>query len=272
MQGNVLNGGLVLSSEYGLILTDMKDFEGTSLFSMDSSRARIQKLDGQLWFMNSDGQSVYYSDQKKQHSLCRMPIGTMREQQILDKPCCYLQLHEEWIYYLDEISQRLCRCLKDGRHDQVIVDEKVLCFLIYNGQILYSTPLGLKRCDLSGLAKEQWIDRAGTFMQVISDRLVFADTFHDNILTLVDLISGSISAMEDIQVTSMNHDGQYLYCVNGRHERSIYRVDPIQQRAIRIVADRADYLHIIHDNLMYFSNKHWYQMSLNGGESIKISI
>lgn len=272
MQGNVMNGGLVLLTDYGLLLTDMRNYEGTSLLSMDASYSRIMRLDGQLWFMNADDQFVFYSDQKKQHSLCRLSIATMREQQILDKPCSYLQMHEDWIYYLDERSSRLCRCLKDGKREQIIVDEIVWSYLIHKEQLYYSTPNGLKRCDLSGAAKEHWLEKSGTFLQMVHDKLVFADASQNNILTFVDLANGNTTGLETIQVAGMVYDGQYLYCANGAHERSIYRVDPIQLRAIRILADRADYLHITHDHLVYFSSSHWHQMPLHGGESTKISV
>ncbi|MBH5320059.1 DUF5050 domain-containing protein [Paenibacillus sp. GSMTC-2017] len=270
MTGNIPNGGLVLQVRDHLIVTDVKSYSGTRLLSIDSNETKQKATDSLLWYMNTDGIAVYYSNQRKGHALYRLLIDSMSDELLLNKPCGHIVLHKDWIYYIDENSQHLYRCHMNGQEDRVVVKDKIWSFVLVNGKIIYSTPMGIKMCDESSSSHELITDATGYLLIRVGERIAFSNQKGNDALTLMGLDGSHPVTVDGIQAASLNTDGEYIYCTNALNNRSIYRVDPISLRNIRISGQSADYLHIFRNTLYYCSDHEWYQLSLSGGEATKI--
>ena len=260
MDYNLLNGGLILNVAGNLIISDIKNY---------TTRFRTE-TDGMFWFMNTDGGSVYYSDQKRCNALCMMDIDRQKEEVVLDKPCYGLVLNNDWLYYINENDKKVYRCLKNGRSETKIIDAEVGCFIIEEECIFYSTPQGIYTSTESGSDREKLSDSLASSMLFINEKLVFSDKNKHNVLTILDLNSDNVNRVDGIAPSSMNTDGRYIYCANRLNERSIYRVEPEKGNSIRICGESAEFLHVI-DNELYFCIYHeWHRMSLAGGQPEKV--
>lgn len=270
MNANIQNGGLVLQADDRLLLTDIKGGTGAYMLRIHTDEPAQVISPGLLWDMNVDGEAVYYSDQRRRHAVFRLELGTLREELIMSKPCCQLQLRGDWLYYIEESSQRLYRRRLDGREEQAVAEEKVWGYVWAEGRLYYSTPRGIKCGDSDGSYHELITDAAGFQLLHVGGRLVFPDQKRQDTLTLMDTDGSHSVALDGIQTASLNTDGEYVYCANALNNRSIYRVDTASGRSIRISGDSADYLHVAGDSLYYCHDREWYRLPLAGGEATRI--
>ncbi|MCR2803401.1 DUF5050 domain-containing protein [Paenibacillus soyae] len=273
MTANIQNGGLVLRVEDRLLLMDNKEFSGTKLLREDAESGRWAAetfTDDLLWDMNADGDSVYYSDQRNRHAVYRLELRTNRKELLIDKPCCQLRLQGGWLYYIEESSERLYRSRLDGKGEQPVAEDKVWSYVCSNDRIYYATPRGIQTCDMSGSRHEKVTDATGYMLIEVGDLLAFPNHHRDGTLTFVAKDGSDAAEIGAIQTASLNTDGEYVYCSNALNNRSIYRVDPVSLRSIRISGDSADYLHLIGQALYYCSGREWHRLPLGGGEACRI--
>ncbi len=260
MDYNLLNGGLILKVGEGLVVSDIKS--STTIFN--------SRVNGMFWFMNFDGNSIFYSDQKRDNSLNRIDLREQREILLLDKPCYGVVLYKDFLYYINENDRKLYRCMINGRNEARIIDEQVEGFILEQGCIFYSTPQGIRSCSETGSQRETISDIPASKLVLIGERLVFSHKGRQHVLTIMDLNTGNANIVQAVAAASINTDGTYLYCANRLNGKSIYRIDPEHYSSIRICSESADYLHIIEKELYFYANSQWCRMSLMGGQAEKI--
>lgn len=265
MDYNLLNGGLVLKENNKLIISDIKNL--TTVYGS----AFEAKTEGMFWFMNFDGNSVFYSDQKRHHALCRMDFQNQREEFVVSaKPCYGLCLKQDWLYYINENDRKVYYCLTNGKSETKLIDEQVESFILEAGKIYYTTSQGIWTCSERGTEKEAVNDVAASTLLLLGEKLVFTDKHKQHLLIILDLHTNSTEIVDGMAVSSMNTDGRYLYCTNRLNDNSIYRIDPEQGNSIRICGESAEYLHVIENELYFCIEREWYKMSLDGGKPRKI--
>lgn len=260
MDYNILNGGLVLKVDGRLIISDMKSYRTVC----DS------ETEGMFWFMNFNGTSIFYSDQKKNNALCRMDVTAKREELILDKPCYGLLLYKDWLFYINEDDHKIYRCLTNGKSEAKVTDEETGSFILEEDCIFYTTPQGIKTCNKEGNNRETVSDADASVLILIDKNLGFPDKKKLYAVTLLDLNTNKTKIVEHMASASMNTDGRYLYCTNRLNGKSIYRVDPEQGTSLRICGESAEYLHVIDNELFFCINREWHRLPLAGGQYEKI--
>lgn len=271
MNGNLQNGGLILKAGDSLFITDIKNYSGTYSLDRANDQAMPIHYEGLFWFMNEAGNFLYYSDQLKGNVLCKLDIVKQSSEILLDKPCYLLQRHEDWIYYIHEEDHRLYRCATNGKRDMQLIDEHVESFLLYEGQIYYATPSGIKRSRESGEDIERISELATSSLIGIGSKLCFPDPQNRHRLTLLDVESHTVTMVDNMDALSISTDGRYIYCANRLNEGSIYRVDPVHGGSIRICGENADFLHVLDNDLYFCSGREWHRLSLFGGEAETIT-
>lgn len=260
---NRQNGGLVLKASGTLFLSDLQEYQGTHMLSSSSSTM----LDGVFWFMSHEHPYVYYSDQKREHALCRLDLLQARTEVINKVPCYSPILHKGWIYYINENDRKLYRCTMQGEQESLVLDEQVESFLFLNEEIYYTTGQGIKKSDEAGTGRQKLSETKALNLIAWGAYLVFSDLEKQHTLTLLNTMDGSVVALEEIQATSINATERYIYCTNRINNHSIYRMDPITKSSIRICGESGDYLHILEDQLYYLHHGEWRRISLTGGEA-----
>lgn len=271
MNGNLQSGGLILKAGEALFITDIKNYSGTYYLDSENAQAEPIHYEGLFWFMNETGHFLYYSDQLKGNALCKLDITKQYTEVLLDKPCYQPLRYEDWIYYIHEEDRHLYRCATNGTRDSKLIGEQVDSFLLYEGQIYYATPNGIKRCSETGEAREQISECITSMVIRIGTKLCVADTKNRHRLTIFDIESHTTTTIDNMEALSISTDGRYLYCANRLNEGSIYRLDPLYGGSIRICGDSADYLHVVENNLYFCSGREWYVISLLGGEAEPIT-
>lgn len=263
MNGNIHNGGLVLQVRDGLWITDIEQYTGTRKLHEDKAIA----LDGLCWFMNEQNGYLYYSDQKRGHSLNRMQLDGQLAKVLIEEPCYGILLDGDWLYYINEQSRRLYRCTVEGKHAARLIDDQIDCFVLNGDYIFYSTPQGIHRCGQAGGDRETLAEAAASMLIVIGDQLVFADRLNHYTLTVLDVRDERKFTIDGIRTISLNTDGQYIYCANKLNLSSIYRVDLARGSSIRICSEPADYLHVLQHELLFCKQRQWHRLSLLGGDA-----
>ncbi|MEK4104058.1 DUF5050 domain-containing protein [Paenibacillus sp. FSL R10-2791] len=271
MNGNLQSGGLILKADESLFITDIKNYSGTYSLDRANDQAVPIHYEGLFWFMNEAGNFLYYSDQLKGNVLCKLDIVKQHSEVLLDKPCYQLQRHEDWIYYIHEEDHRLYRCSTSGKRDMRLIDEHVESYLLYEGQIYYATPNGIKRSTESGEASEKISELVTSLLIRIGNKLCFSDAENGHRLTLLDLERHTVTMVDNIVALSISTDDKYIYCANRLNDNSIYRVDPLHGGSIRISGESADYLHVLDNDLYFCSGREWHRISLFGGEAETIT-
>jgi len=257
MDYNLANGGLIAVTGNGRLISD----------PAACRTIHRSKLDMMGWFMNVADGGVYFSDQRRRNSICFLDPGNERVEVLVDQPGYGLVLHQGSLIYLNEEDGRLYRCDLRGRDRNSLLGEPVTGFAI-EGDFLYAaTNRGIIRCRLDGTERDTVTGgRAFSMVLTTSGKLVFADHANHGRLTLVDLVSGRTDMLQEIVPISLNTDGHYLYCTNGLYHRHIFRIDPETPAGIRICGWTADYLHVITDEIWFWSNRKWHCMPLSGGQ------
>ncbi|MGF7046943.1 hypothetical protein J2T13_001445 [Paenibacillus sp. DS2015] len=267
MNFNIANGGLAMKVGSSLYLSDISGYTGTTI--VDTVTGETNVTMGLFWFMNNIDHSIYYSDQQRGNALCKFDMNTQTIEIIQKKPCYGILHIGEWLYYINDDDRKLYRCKHNGRSEDRLTDEPVICFIANGNRIYYSTEKGVRWCNLSGSNVERISESVAIGMIMMGDTLAYADKNNNFTLTLLDVTTKSTSIFKDISPTSLNTDGRYLYCSNRQNDRSIYRIDTEQGTSIRICGDRADYLHIIEDEIYFCSRNEWFRMSLLGGQATR---
>lgn len=260
MDYNLNNGGLVLKLEDKFIISDMKSYK--TVYGSDTL--------GMFWFMNYDGSSVILSDQSKNNSICRMDKDRRSTELILDKPCYGLFLKDDWLYYINENDRKVYRCRTNGSNETRIIDEQVGKFILEEDRIFYTTPQGIRTCGISGNDRDIVSDALAADIMLVANMLVYTDKNRQYALTIMDLDDKTVRSIDDMAPTSMNTDGQYLYCANRLNEKSIYRIDINNESCIRICGESCEYLHIIGSELFFCIDREWHRMPLVGGKYEKV--
>ncbi len=270
MNFNNLNGGLVNKAGNKLFVSDIHNYKGT--YIIDSYGRQPVLKDGLFWFMNCEGNSIYYSDQKLSNSLCRYDIDANTENVVLEKPCYGLLTCGEWIYYINENDGKIYRCLLNGKSEYKIINEQVICFITENEQIFYSTETGIYTCSMKGDKVNKISDSAALNMLLVDEFLVYTDKKNKYILTIFNLRNENVETYTEICASSINAKDRYVYCTNINNDSSIYRISLDNKSCIRICGEGANNLHIIDDDLYYNAKNEWKSISITGGNSEKLFI
>lgn len=268
MTSNIHNGGLAMKKDGYLYLADLHHYSGTYIINEESGDSVM--TDGVLWFMNENGQSLYYSDQARGNRLFKYDLVSSASIQLVDRPVYGLTLSGDWLYYVNETDRKIYRCLKDGSKESCVTDDPAESFLIDSERIYYTTQQGIRVCGLTGSNRELVSEVTAAHMIKMGSRLVFTDKRNHYSLSVLDLETGETSVHDDITPTSLNSDGRYLYCANRSNDSTIYRLDLESGSKIRICGERADYIHILGNEIYFCSRLEWYRMSLSGGQASKV--
>jgi len=242
MYGNIGNGGLVV------------ELRNSSVFS-DFNR---------LWFMNSDNEFIYYSDGSS-HFLCRYNENDLGGTAVLQKQCTNITLHDDRLYYINENDRRVYCCLRDGRSDELVINDTVKEFVIVEkGYIVYVSKSGdIKNCDGVIVAGVNPVRLCAT-----SDKLFFADGSNNFALSCIDLnpVGDSlIHRIENAVPSYINSMGQFIYFTNVLEGNMLFRLDTETETILKICGESAEYPHIIKDNLFFWNGRAWKYLSLEGG-------
>lgn len=264
MNFNIANGGLAMKVDRKLYLSDIRNYTGTIIVDTISGETNVAV--GLFWFMNNVDNFIYYSDQQRGNALCKFDIQMQTIDLIQQKPFYGLNHIGDWLYYINDMDRKLYRCKLNGRGEDRLTDEVVICYIVNGNRIYYSTEKGIRCCSISGSNLERISESVAIGMIMMGDKLAFADKTNDFNLTLLDLTTKNTSTYNDISPMSINTDGRFLYCSNRQNGRSIYRIDVEQGTSIRICGERADYLHIIENEIYFCGDNAWFRMSLLGGQ------
>lgn len=266
MNGNLQNGGLIHRNGDSLLVTDIKGYSGTYLIHNDTSFDIF--TDNLMWFMNTEGPGILYSDQRRGNRLFQSASAAREDKLVLDKPCFQPILRGERVYYMDEQDGCLYSCTADGRHDRRLTEEKVSGFLLMEDEtLIYACAQGIRMTGADGRKAETLSPESAGCMIQVGGRLAYADRGSELDLTLLDLSTGESSVVDGIAAASVNTDGRYLYCANRRNGSSLYRIDPRTGSSIRISGDSAHYLHVLDGEIYYSHSREWYRLPLAGGEA-----
>lgn len=268
MHANLANGGLISKVGNKLWLTDTVNFTGTVV--LDTATGERTVLHNLMWFMNSDGRIIYFSDQRHHHTLSKLDIDTLKIERLADHPCYALTRHGEWLYYIREDDRKLYRRMINGKKGERLTEEQVLHFLIDDDQLYYATSRGIRTSTIHGNQTERIADFVALRMIKVGDRLAFADKQANYALTVYDMTSGHHDVFEEITPISLNTDGRYIYCSNQANDQSLYRLDLESGNSIRIYGEKTEYLHIFDHSLYFFSCNEWFSMVLPGGQTTQI--
>ncbi|WP_199613903.1 DUF5050 domain-containing protein [Paenibacillus alkalitolerans] len=268
MDGNSANGGLILKTQGKLFISDARGDVGT--FMLDASTGSAYRASGSFWFMNAHGVDIYCSDRQRGGALVKLDAGTLTAETILDAPCYGIAYSGGWLIYIDERDGMLYRCRTDGSGNVRLADERAVCFAAAGGNVFFATDKGIWTCGSGGGKAVRIAECAAAHMILFGDKLAYADRERNYALTILDPACGDIVRLDELAPAGLNTDGRYLYCANRRNGRTVYRVDPEQGRNIRICGERADYLHVIGDELYFYGRNDWYTMSLHGGQPLKV--
>lgn len=258
MDYNLLNGGLVLKANNQFFISDIKNL----LTNVD--------YQAMFWFMNYDGDEVYFSDQRRNHSIYKWNIRENKESLVLEKPCYQIVLHGDILYYINENDRNLYCCTKNGKSVSKVVNEEINCFIVEGKSIYYSTASHIKICSLTGTNIKVLCNSLASIIILINETITFADRNNNYTLTMLDINTLKQITMPEISVSFMNTDGQYLYCTNSINDNNIFRVNPQSYKAIRMLNEQASYLHIVDDELYFCINSIWHKMSTSGGKPKKL--
>lgn len=260
MEYNSTNGGLICTWQGRWLVSDVNEFQtGDPDF-----------VGGMFWFMNVIGDAVYYSDQHRQHTLCKYDFHQKHSEQIVDQPCYGVQEKDNRLYYIHERDQHIYSCDLFGKNIIKISDGGVVSFVIVDDRVVYATNKGIKQCTIEGKNRELLNKVESSFVLVVGSQLFFCDIHRGCIGTRLVLTTGAEEQLPEMVVMNANTDGTYVYYAHSDHENNIYRFDPVTNTQMRMCRDRASYVHIIGEELLYYNQSEWKKMSLFGGNVKKI--
>lgn len=232
---------------------------------------------GMAWFMNEDGgDGIYYSDQLDGDRIYRWSLNLRSRELIWDGPAYGLYVEgKEWLYFIDERTQHLCRLRTDCRSVtetiQTVVDQPVLCYTIRKDHIYYSTPTRIERCGRDGARPEILTTASASSLVVVGEWLVFVDRGREYALTVIGLNGREREQLKGVRTLFLNQDDRYIYFCNDLSSQTVHRLDPSSGKIIRICGDSAAWLHLIDGQLYFWHDRSWYAMSLSGGQPQKVS-
>ena len=245
--GNIANGGLAVNFRHQIVLSDFNRF----------------------WFMNTDGEFVYYSDGTNGHYLCHYndsnPVGSV----IVKKPCTNITLSGDWLYYINESDGRLYRCLKNGRSESVVIREKVSEYVIYGeDDIIYSTHARDIKCEKEIMAKGV----SPSMLCIAGGKLFFANGSDGNYLSYIRLDGSDgfhTTRIGDFAATFINSNGRFVFYTDALKDNAIFRMPADGGSAVKICGESAGYLHIIEDKLYFWNGSLWKYIPLDGGVAME---
>ena len=248
MYGNVINGGLVVRYMHKEIISDFIRY----------------------WYMNTDGESVFFGDGLDRHYLYRTSEEDPEGSVILKKPCAYIMLFGDWLYFINEDDHRVYRCLRNGHSESLMMRDEVVEFLPFGkSNIICVTKAGdIKNLDTI-MAKGIYPAR----LNITGGKLFFADGSNNYYLSCIDLDPAGeyqVKCLGNIVPTSINGCGQLIYFTNALSENNIYRMDVSGGPALKICGESAQNLHIIDRDIYFWNGSVWKKLSLDGGAAKEV--
>ncbi|TCK90649.1 uncharacterized protein DUF5050 [Natranaerovirga hydrolytica] len=266
MDSNSINGNLILAVEDSIIINNLSQSNTILL----NNNEVVCEIDALMWFMNDRDHFIYYSDQKKDNFLCKYNLLTQEETVVVETPCYGLTHDEEYLYYINEKDGKGYRCLVNGKSKTKIIDEQIMSFIIIENSIFYASQKGVIKCDKEGLKKEKVLDTQTNCMVLLKDKLIFNDIKLNNSLSILDLESQDVTNISSIIPSSINTDGESIYCTNALNNNNLYKMNLEDHTTIRICGENVNDLHILNDDIYFRVQKEWYTMPLAGGQYKKV--
>lgn len=269
-QNNTQNGGLILDTDRKQFLCSMPDNSGT--YIIDKHDGRASRIEDLMWFANSYGKYIYYSNQKYSNKMFRLDTETNKSEQFLDIPSFQPIIIDNDIFLINEEDKKLYSYNLTNNSRTKILDCPINSFLLHNNRIIYNNDNEIASCSLGGKDREVLLGTAALRLIIRDNAIIFADKNNKYILTELNLLNGQKYAYEDISTIGYTSDGRYIYVTNISNGSSIYRIDNESKSCFRIYGESADYLHIVKQELYFLSNDNWNRMDLAGGQALKIDI
>lgn len=266
---NIQNGGLICQVDDKLVIGNR--VKGTGMYWLQGGRCQELK-DIMPWFMNEDEACIYYSDELKDRYLCRMSISDRVDVTLVKEPVYLLQRHKNDLFYINEKNRQLyCYSIGD-RAVRSIIEQEISDFVITQEGICYSNERGIFKTSFDGRENEKISKHQAIRLNCDENYLVFADKEQEYILSYINLQSGDVKAIEGSMTSSiLVTDGQIFYS-NAKENSHIYRYSIESDLQFKIVPERADYLHLIDNNLYYLSKdkERWMKAPIQGGKATPV--
>lgn len=266
---NIQNGGLICQIDDKVVIGNK--VKGTGMYWLQDNKYQELK-EIMPWFMNADEAYIYYSDEMKDRYLCRMAIGDRVEVTLIKEPVYLLQRHKNDFFYINEKNRQLyCYGIED-RAVHSIIDQEISNFVITQEGICYSNERGIFMTSFNGRENEKISKHQAIRLICDENYLVFADKEQEYILSYINLQSGDIKTIEGSMTSSiLARDGQIFYS-NAKENSHIYRYSIESDLQFKVVPERADYLHLIDNNLYYLSKdkKIWMKVPVQGGKATPV--
>lgn len=131
---------------------------------------------------------LYFNDEiEGKEVFSRVSEDGLTYEVLNDSVAYYVNIIEDWIYYIDEKDDFIYKMKLDGTKRQAVIEEVAKSMHIYNGEIYYSgvhkEEEGIYKANLKG-AKIKQLRASGNLKSVYGDRIYF---FDDGIFMSMDL-------------------------------------------------------------------------------------
>lgn len=267
-RNNIQNGGLIFDTDEMRFICSAPDYSGT--FILDKLEGKMSKIEDVMWFANSFGRYIYYSNQKSGGRMFRFDTESGRSELYLDIACFQPIISSNDIFLINEEDKKLYRFNIYNNSRTKVVEGSVNSFLIINNKLIYSNDNEIITCSLDGSDREVMLKASPLRLVTGDDTLIFSDKGNRYILTELNISSGRKHIYDDMATISYTSNGRHIYATNIFNGSSIYRIDAESKSCFRIYGKNADYLHILGNELIFISEDAWSKMDLEGGQAVKI--
>lgn len=270
MKANTIqNGGLICQIDDELVIGNKVNDAGMYWLQGNSHQ---ELKDIMPWFMNQDETFIYYSDELKDRSLCRMTISDGTDVVLVKEPVYLLQRYKNELFYINEKNKQIYSYNIDDRIVHNMIAQEVFDFVITQDGIYYSNERGIFIASFDGKENDKMSSHQAIRLNVDENYIVFADKEKDYVLSYMDLKTGDVKTVEGSMTSSiLAVEGQIFYS-NARENSHIYRYSIENDLQFKVVPERADYLHLIDNNLYYLSvdRKIWMKAPIQGGKAVPV--
>ena len=225
MNGNIANGGLVVK------------FHDEIVFAKSNE-----------WFLNTDGNYLYYSDRSDSNRVYRKRSIGDSGQLIMNEPCSFVTLYDDKIYYINEKQNKVYHCTREGKGKFCCSHTLTAEFCVIGPGRVYVNPAARRLCA--------------------SDSAVYyADTKNEFDLTAAKPNGEVLQVFSGVKPSYINVHKGSIYYTDRMRKNSICRIDSSGNQ-LSIFGESVECLHVIDDWLYFISRKKWKRLSLvNFGEA-----
>ncbi len=263
MNNNIQNGGLVCKLYDAIILANMNSGIG---MHWDQERYLAGVMP---WFLNVDGETLYYSDGAKGNYICQMTDE--REITLVEVPAYLVQQYKQYLYYINEEDSQLYRYSLYERQIQSVVKDTIETFILAEEHIWYTNEKGIFQQPLEGGMPQRICKNSALRLGYSNGKVFFIDKASYTINYIV-IQTGEVITISEAVASSMNIYGDCIFYNNMNDKSHLYRYSLESEFNIKFIPERANYIHIIDETMYYFNEdqKIWMQVSVQGGKPIQV--